>query len=761
MFKKSQLARVFLLSAFLCNPASYSWGSGDEKEEFDPVAVQVSISRMEKKIVDIIKSNNINKSVIVIGPTGSGKSCLINLLAGKKFTADKIKNKGYFIKPDEILPGFSISHKNAVGTIDPHPWIHNGVAYWDYPGFGDTRGPSADILNAFCLKKLFQKNIKVLLVTEESNLKSGRDSGFLKVFKEVADLLPEEQIKKSVSFVVTKAVDMDDFHDYVMEDVLSGDTLKIVKKTYVNLLRSFSGKNSRFAILKKPTKNGPYDPGDSINHIQQAISDAGFTSNPKPQISLSPKSKEHIQDFSDCLNREIAESLRNNQQKVTLSSWATSRIKAHSGSLSALKVELKKTKSLIWKLRSDDFDADDPWAFSKKIEEIFGKDFDQTESKKLIDQIIFLRSINKEKAKLEPVTWARSFSENHGLLIPLVSEPDVELEGSKATIKSVLVSAEDIKNVLQKNSLEKLNVYVLHTFFMDSNVTFNSGLINLFAPNWKIMGARKTFNLKGLDGQKGRDGRNSLTGAGGDGHPGGPGKNGGIFYGRGKSFERMSRLRIDARGGNGGPGGNGGRGASGSDGADGDLNKVTSTRGHSTHYTNGRGYNETRSGTVNHYEDRGLSGQRGYRGGSPGAGGLGGYGGKVRIDSNNSYRTFLESGSNGENGISGSGGRGGLQGRDCQGQVWIRPHLYGVGRHGTVRHNSYLADQVFVTKQYVSTQNRKRAPNGPSGTGINSAGQKKPATVQDINPTAFKGYETFVEEALKGSQKPYVVSKTF
>ena len=151
------------------------------------------------------------RSVIMIGDTGVGKSTLINLLAGVSLRAvyDATTGRSSIDAPKE-LDGFIIGHKLQSETFVPRKWVKDGVMYWDCPGFLDNRGGAQEIANATCIQKIFatSRQVKILIMIADSDIMTDPRVIKLRSFVQLLDELflgSVDSIQHSISLIVSRS----------------------------------------------------------------------------------------------------------------------------------------------------------------------------------------------------------------------------------------------------------------------------------------------------------------------------------------------------------------------------------------------------------------------------------------------------------------------------------------------------------------------------------------------------------------------------
>ena len=142
--------------------------------------------------------DTVRNAVMVLGRTGSGKSALINMLAGRPLIAqqDEVTLK-FFLTSEDMLPGITIGNLLLSETSIPRAWVYNDTVFWDCPGFDDNRGIEYEISHAFMFKKLFDtyQSCKIILVISDDDLNDRRAEKILPAIRAL-DLFFQSDIQR-------------------------------------------------------------------------------------------------------------------------------------------------------------------------------------------------------------------------------------------------------------------------------------------------------------------------------------------------------------------------------------------------------------------------------------------------------------------------------------------------------------------------------------------------------------------------------------
>ena len=186
----------------------------NEEEEDDEEAEDTTVRRSIKKLRRFIKRGTRNvldqcerkKNVVVVGLTGSGKSTLINSMAGckmRRITAHQANAYG--------LPGDSIVVRgrayskigNTFGESETslvQPVPLEETILWDAPGFKDSQGAEQNIANAVHLQRLLEASSRptaqgfvILVVLDAPSLDSGRGGQVKETLEMLTELFGGQQ----------------------------------------------------------------------------------------------------------------------------------------------------------------------------------------------------------------------------------------------------------------------------------------------------------------------------------------------------------------------------------------------------------------------------------------------------------------------------------------------------------------------------------------------------------------------------------------
>lgn len=149
----------------------------------------------------ILKNPPKENVVMIIGPTGSGKSCLCNHLCDVTIKGVKIKDqKGLRFEAEKPIMQISHSTTHSCTRLPGVCSVTNeNFSYIDCPGFGDTHGAYQDIANAFFRADVVkgERELKFLLtIGVEQISERSSANGFYEMFNDLIQFLGCE--KKSV-----------------------------------------------------------------------------------------------------------------------------------------------------------------------------------------------------------------------------------------------------------------------------------------------------------------------------------------------------------------------------------------------------------------------------------------------------------------------------------------------------------------------------------------------------------------------------------
>jgi ABC-type multidrug transport system fused ATPase/permease subunit len=153
--------------------------------------------------------------IFVIGPTGSGKSVIVNLLIGNELISLPKTNRNdpniklAISKKDEAKAEIGNSSKSETSFAQAFfSKINSNRVFWDFPGFFDTRGALLNIKFAHELIEVSReiKKFKILLVLENNTIYDQRGRVFCELLTALNQLVGEkiDTLRDCLSLIITK-----------------------------------------------------------------------------------------------------------------------------------------------------------------------------------------------------------------------------------------------------------------------------------------------------------------------------------------------------------------------------------------------------------------------------------------------------------------------------------------------------------------------------------------------------------------------------
>ncbi|CAG8786622.1 29223_t:CDS:2 [Gigaspora margarita] len=565
--------------------------------------------------------NNINEKIfqqenanIIIGDTGEGKTTLLGYLTGIPLFSREDDYGDYIIytKDSNII---DINNRPISQTSIP---TCRGI-YWDCPGFGDTRGPVQNIVNAYSIFKLVEsvEKLKILLVVSESIIKSTRKKEFLNLINNLGETFKNiDELVQGLCLIITKSDKLDvrkvrTCFRKILEEYDNQESFSQPTREILNFL---SSPESQIVFFNAPNQEGQISDTDKFL-ILESIEKISYLTNLESKVLLDDKSKLYINNLVDRFYNDIKDYI-SLKFYPAIQNYFEIIIDKHLGTVKELRNSLIVLSNKFKNIYDESEKFEENLQQILLIVEFIQRNDLKEELLKKISLLKFFKLVKSESFEIKGNTnsWYNYISELINEL-EILTSIKVYNQGNILTLEGVIIGTEDLVIAMNDQELSEINIFSLNSLFIDKDINAPGINLTMISPQWRVIGKR-IINLKGNSGfshkpNKANDGIPSTKDEqinndneklindeqinnddeklindekinyntsdkisfideqninGEDGLPGLPGYCGGNFYGKGNTFFNLSSLTINVSGGDGGQGQDGGNGANGLDG---------------------------------------------------------------------------------------------------------------------------------------------------------------------------------------------------
>ena len=235
-------------------------GRQDIQSELDNLDSRTISERVRSEFdahATLFSSSKDEDIVVFLGNTGSGKSTLVNLLAGKQLAVNEEGRDYVLLNPDD-KDAMSIGTGGDSETRYPKSIVVDGLRFFDFPGFNDTDGSVLNLVNAAFIRQILMKakSVRLVIVVGEDQFTVDRGDSAKQLFEAMKRLFVVDEQNTNVIdnsiFVVTKsaAVELVKTKDFLISKT-SGKNKEPLQKQ----LEFWHSKNSLWHMHTPQFKN--------------------------------------------------------------------------------------------------------------------------------------------------------------------------------------------------------------------------------------------------------------------------------------------------------------------------------------------------------------------------------------------------------------------------------------------------------------------------------------------------------------------------
>lgn len=337
--------------------------------------------------------------VLVIGVAGSGTTTLTSLLVGVEL---RVKNHSITDNFDFI---------GTLNPIVPRSMFDNtnDIAYYDYPGFSDSRDVNTDIVATFTFRKLldFAERVKFVFTCSYGANANQFTKNLEKLLTHVSDFFIDlEKYRDAIALVVTKvpnSLSEKEVNEQIhrsFQTLVTGNTGNEKQIRFAEILQWNNFENyTKIGIFRTPSESAQFELIESVQDNRVAITNIvknnlHYADNLAKDfhISLAQKSKSQISSVEkySSIRNEFIEYFEHIQSETR--NFLVDEEKQHARNLQQSIGAMQRINKKLLKIQSNDLEA-----FKHELAELIDDSKISTSdcsSRKIIQCIEFLDFIN-------------------------------------------------------------------------------------------------------------------------------------------------------------------------------------------------------------------------------------------------------------------------------------------------------------------------------------------------------------------------------